>query len=807
MIGSMLGTTEASFETKSLDVWEQRSLNTSFSGRRVGGNRGCRAAWACVLSVVRRLLLCVAALALPVLSTWHMVLLDLELYNDGGPRVFSWLWAFILPELCLVLHMLRNAFSESEILVGSLQWISYSWLVAGKYCIIIFSTVPQLSSNSAGQVFDYVFFSPVIYCILCWKALQKLRTVEAQDRGAGGQALADRRAEETLDCMLFQDMIWHVVIDMIDIQMMMRLTSPGLLESASSEVSAGAERWGLLSEMAKFVERDPETAERIQTVAGVFVFLGLFFHQQSFPSVAYSSSSAGADHFRKRGPARATPPRTTHHSGSSFEKVVRMSTVVLRPTQIMRQLGGRTSVAESESSVQTSSTAGGSVQADAAKAAADEKVYRRHRGHTYKVDVVKARKRSIIVSILLVDVPFFAVRTSVYGMVLMSPRADEDSASTSVVLEDVNATVLEDVNTTTEDVNTTLEDGNITSMKDDNTTITATTTTITTITQTTAASGLLFSSELPAPDIWWFKNIVFMVVQAMQLRFVQQADLERSRDLVLLTKSAVGAGGKRKMKRTHDESLKRVWKSIDQERTAAQPHDLAGSEALGAPDAACPTAAAQAEMLPELGPARRGSTRSATTAARGTVGAFAPEAPDDQCPGESSGSSRASGRWRPTAIRASAAPAGGARQSRRDSADSTPSTEHRAGEQRRVRGKPKLRPMATIMSVGSTYTRSTVGLSMSRGSRPAELDLDEEQDEEQEERCACARRCAGRLCCCCRRRSQGGARCFCFTCDCSLWVLLHCLVGLVLGWFVAKVDFHQVLSESVVLSQAQANVL
>jgi len=130
----------------------------------------------CLRSVCRRLLLCVAILALPVLSTAHMVLLDLALYNDSGPRVFSWLWAFILPELALVLHMLRNAFSESEILVGSLQWISYSWLVALKYCIIIFSAVPQLSSSSADQLFEYVFFSPVIYCILCYKALQKLRT-------------------------------------------------------------------------------------------------------------------------------------------------------------------------------------------------------------------------------------------------------------------------------------------------------------------------------------------------------------------------------------------------------------------------------------------------------------------------------------------------------------------------------------------------------------------------------------------------------------------------------------------------------
>ncbi|CAK0876192.1 unnamed protein product [Prorocentrum cordatum] len=820
---------------------------------------------------------------------------------------------------------------------------SYSWLVALKYCIIIFSAVPQLSSSSADQLFEYVFFSPVIYCILCYKALQKLRTGGGgQDRAGGppplGQALADRREEETLDAMLFQDMIWHVVIDMIDIQIMMRLTTTGTLESSSS----GAER-GLDSEMAIIAERYPERAEMIKTVAGVFVFLGLFFHQQSFPSVAYSSSSAGADHWRKRQPASATPARTTQHSGSS--SLGRLTSVILRPTMIMKQLGGRTSVAESELSVQTSSTAGGS---DAARAAAEEKAHhRRHRGHAYKVDVVKARKRSAIVSILLVDVPFFAVRTSVYSIVLLSPRSEEALQSTTVVVIDGNATVPEDDNTT---------------VLEDNTTTTTTTAASADVQQET---WKVRSSRLPSPDIWWVKNLVFIVLQAMQLRFVQQADLERSRDLVLLTKSAVGAGGKRyRMKRTHDESLKKVWLSIDQERTesqgALQPRE---PEALGASPEPSPTAAAQADLPLSEFPGRRGSAL-----ARGTVGAFAPDA--DLRRGRSEraaaalGTGRATGlavrravgraaghavglavglaaglvarlavgpaaglavglasglavglavrlaarlavglavglagglaaglsvglavrlaaglavglavglaRGRvarlaegraegraasrsggaghrappppeePAAAAAAAALARGASGGGRSggaaaaaaavvapppppghralsegqaaaaaaaaaagqatsavpaapaaplapAAQAAPAGAHRrppspgqaagrgqqqqggASAEANAAGKPKLRPMATIMSVGSTYTRSTTGLSFSRSSRPADLDDLDDQDEEQEVRCASARRLAGRICCCCQRRSQGGARCFCFTCDCSLW--------------------------------------
>ena len=151
-----------------------------------------------------------------------------------------------------------------------------------------------------------MWLTPLFYAVLTFRTLRQLFKSDTDD------AYHPRRRSNsvTLDAALLQDMVWHTVIDMIDIVNMMFMDSAEQNEGASTQFLSYTY---------------PDEVRRIQIAAGTFIILGLFFHQQSYPTV--------------------------------------------------RCIGGSKSQ-ESEAP-----------------------------------DVVKARKRSAIISILLVDLPFFTIRT------------------------------------------------------------------------------------------------------------------------------------------------------------------------------------------------------------------------------------------------------------------------------------------------------------------------------------------------------------------------------------------------------------
>jgi len=346
---------------------------------------------------------------------------------------------------------------------------------------------------------------------------------------------------------------------------------------------------------AALLEEFQPQIDRVRTVVGVFIALALFFHQQSFPSCAFVGGSAQAS-------ADA----------------------------------GRASGAEKDG-------------ASRAKKAAQEQY----------ADVVRARKRSAIVSIILVDMPFFAIRTYVWALSLSSLHRGGSMFNSTI-------------------------------------------------------TGILWPQydgyeETPGKsqlDKWWVKNILCMLLQAMQLRFVQQADLERSQSLRWWERGRmdVDAGSARRRHRNAaDPSLRRAWEEMYSDRNKLE------------------AAMAAAGGIPAPAEATDGGGGGAATSAcaEGPAAAAAVDALSDSADGGASADAAA-----PASSAATGAPG---------------------------------RPAADAEA---------------RKRRPSRL-----------------RRCLVACCCCCCRRE--GRRCRCCSCDCSHSILLHGLMGLVLGWLIAKVDFSQ----------------
>lgn len=333
--------------------------------------------WAVGLIFVK-IIFAVSNVLLPVILLGQMLMLDNAMLQHHTWAAIEWLWIVFLAQLVLFLHLIfTNVTSRQS--HGGLQWIVYCSIIAVVAGILFFDTLPQmqriewendtliqLDLLSSRSLITVMWLTPLFYAVLTFRTLRLLFQRPTDLTEAENQ---NQRKSATLDAALLQDMVWHTVIDMIDIVNMMFMDSAEQSEGASTQFIS---------------QTHPEEVRRIQIAAGAFIILGLFFHQQSYPSI--------------------------------------------------RCIGGAKNQ-ESEAP-----------------------------------DVVKARKRSAIISILLVDLPFFTIRTYIYTLALSMPN-------TSVLVIDGKEV------------------------------------------------------HRPQLDKWWVKNILCMMLQAMQLRFVQQAEQERSQSL------------------------------------------------------------------------------------------------------------------------------------------------------------------------------------------------------------------------------------------------------------------------------------
>lgn len=423
--------------------------NSSFDERDLKQSRSWNG------SCIGKLCFFFSNIVLPCLVTVQMGVLDF-----GYIAEFSLVWCsfFALADFLLVLHMLLYHEQAQAVQGGSLWWIVYTWLISLKSSVLYFGVLPELDrcdsaslqSNgisgsekvcsgktifgisifSANSVFTLMCLTPINYCILTFRTLRQFFPQPGQIHRRGHS-----QHDVTLDVMLLQDMVWHVIIDIIDIIYMLFMSTPHDKQLGLSTPS--------------LLKTHPKELKTLQEVAGVFVFLGLFFHQQSFPKAC----STAVTHNCARG-------RDSHVSRAETCEV-----------------GGETTDSQ--------------ILPDAG------------------VDIVGARKRSAIVSILFVDLPFFSLRTFLYVISLQG---------------DIHRT-----------------------------------------------KGSDDPGGLPTLDKWWVKNIVCMLLQAMQLRFMQQADLEQSQ--LVKTWSVQGSEHdiskkryRRRWMQTENVQLRNYWQRHSQER-------------------------------------------------------------------------------------------------------------------------------------------------------------------------------------------------------------------------------------------------
>lgn len=330
--------------------------------------------WWAVGLIFVKIIYTISNVLLPVILLAQMIMLDNVVLQHHSLEALEWMWILLWAQLALLLHLVATNLGATRQNYGGLQWIIYCWIIAVMAGVLFFDTLPRMQLEQDALILDLLssrslitvmWLTPLFYAVLTFRTLKQLFQHRPQEEE---QQTGKRRTSVTLDAALLQDMVWHTVIDMIDIVNMMFMDSAEQSEGASTQF---------------LTYTHPDEVRRIQIAAGTFIILGLFFHQQSYPSI--------------------------------------------------RCIGGSQSQ-ESQAP-----------------------------------DVVKARKRSAIISILLVDLPFFTIRTYIYTLGLSIPMTQLEIDGQEV--------------------------------------------------------------HRPQLDKWWVKNILCMMLQAMQLRFVQQAEQERSQSL------------------------------------------------------------------------------------------------------------------------------------------------------------------------------------------------------------------------------------------------------------------------------------
>lgn len=437
-----------------------------------------------------------SSIFLPVIFFLQMYMLDQVFLEEPFEEYSVVILAVFFPfEALLFLHMIRHSIHimlgrppEQTVRAGSLHWTIYCWVLASKYCIIYFHKA---------ELRRIIWVSPIFYCVLAFKALrhffaasdagrsnssakaaaiQRATRSSSSDGDMGVVAQPSTSAKATkqsrqqqerhatnqgniaLDVVLLQDMVWHVVMDMIDINYMMYMSN------------AEPESNGLADEAMR--QQFPEAVENARIATGIFITLALFFHQQSFP---------------------------TWVSAPNLEK--------------------------------DDTSGGGHASASGGEAGGSNQV----KGNN--VDVIKARKRSAVVSILLVDIPFVVIRTFLWSL---SMRTHGDASAISRPDSPSIAEMFPSQFNSTEDLLTYYlwPGGN---------------------------GGIQTQTHL---DKWWVKNILCLLLQAMQLRFVQQADMERSQSLSWWDRSRAEKGSRSQMRRVLKGShLKDLWHELsEQER-------------------------------------------------------------------------------------------------------------------------------------------------------------------------------------------------------------------------------------------------
>lgn len=383
-------------------------------------------------------------------------------------------WVFAVLEVPLLLHMLGGCHVREAVTNASFHWIVYTWFLASKVGVVYFGVLqhPDTTDVLSKVLACCLYVSPVFYTLLMLRSLSHVFDMKA--RSSTKEGTSDKML--TLEMVLIQDMLWHVNFDLLDLCAMLMYANGELFTSLQIT------NWNLLTMY-------PSQLANIQLVVGLFLVLGVFFHQQSFPMV----SLAKAQILRKVRPqvmkevGKSLLEGSTRRSSDASDDSDLSSEF---PSGVLAGFSARNNALHA----QKTATAAVLLHDDVSE------------GPT--VDVVKARKRSAIVSIILVDLPFLITRLVILLLAIAAERKQEQDR--------------------------------------------------------------VHDRDHAEIDPWLVKNLVCLPLQAMMIQFMQQADVEQSQHVQSsdVRRHEAKAFRKYEWNRRNTENrelgLAQVWEAIDE---------------------------------------------------------------------------------------------------------------------------------------------------------------------------------------------------------------------------------------------------
>lgn len=184
----------------------------------------------------------------------------------------------LIVDVPLFIHLAWFWREESAHRAAATQWFTYSWIHAAKVVVLYCRVMPRLPTSrrsdevvvqnndfgisavdlntlySPTTLANLLFFTPVFYCLLMF------RTSKAVFGGLF-------RKRITVDLIMHYDMLWHVVIDMVDQVDMFYFAR--LPEWVQDDV----------------LEQHQQSIVLLQTVVPFFLFIAIVMQAQAFPGV------------------------------------------------------------------------------------------------------------------------------------------------------------------------------------------------------------------------------------------------------------------------------------------------------------------------------------------------------------------------------------------------------------------------------------------------------------------------------------------------------------------------------------------
>lgn len=321
----------------------------------------------------------------------------------------------------LLLHLAWFWRVDSSYRAAPTQWFCYSWVHAAKVVVLFCRVMPRLTSSTPAVTEDVLrgsdfsinasyfqdLFSPTMLANLLlitpvFYALLMFRTSKA--------IFGSLSKRVTVDLIMHYDMLWHVVIDMVDQVDMFYYAR--LAEWVGSEA----------------LEQHKNSLVLIQTAVPFLLFFSMVLQAQAFPGVVTDkwsipvetpASASGRDSLRR---ASDSLPRLSVLSQGSAEQLE----PTLRSSQASQEAVSRRPSQEISFSDRVST--GGVVHRKTTSGPGTERAWfeRQERARRRRLqgvmnliqrhNIIIARKRSAIASIFLIDIPFLTIRVWLWAL-------------------------------------------------------------------------------------------------------------------------------------------------------------------------------------------------------------------------------------------------------------------------------------------------------------------------------------------------------------------------------------------------------